>query len=319
MTFKCVIQVLDFLDDPAADGKGVSAFLAGSGVEHVSWKRIEGDKGHTDFVKALIPGLHGKTRGGSSPTLGIIGRLGGIGARPGVVGFVSDGDGAATALTVATKLGIMSKRGDRLDGDVIVTTHICPNAPTIPHEPVSFMGSPVDMRTMNEHEVAPDMDAIIAVDTTKGNHVINHRGFAISPTVKDGWILRVSEDLLRIMSVTTGLPPVTFPVTMQDITPYGNGVFHVNSILQPATATHTPVVGVAITTVSAVPGCATGASHPPDIDEAARFCIEVAKAFGANKCQFYDPEEYQRLLDLYGLMSHLRTLGAECSRQEAGA
>ncbi|MGO0916215.1 DUF1177 family protein, partial [Clostridioides difficile] len=41
-----------------------------------------------------IPGKNGKLKGGDAPTLGILGRLGGIGARPEVIGFVSDGDGA---------------------------------------------------------------------------------------------------------------------------------------------------------------------------------------------------------------------------------
>ena len=63
------------------------------------------------------------------------------------------------------------------------------------------MGSPVDMKSLNEHEVDPRMEAILSIDTTKGNRVINQRGFAISPTVKEGYILRVSEDLLRIMEI----------------------------------------------------------------------------------------------------------------------
>jgi len=61
-----------------------------------------------------------------------------------------------------------------------------------------------------------------------------------------------------LMEVSTGRAPVTFPITMQDITPYGNGVDHLNSILQPATATAAPVVGVAICAETAVPGRATG-------------------------------------------------------------
>lgn len=63
---------------------------------------------------------------------------------------------------------------------------------------------------------------------------------------------------------------------MQDITPYGNGLFHVNSILQPATATAARVVGVALTAEVVVPGSATGASQPVDIELAVRFCLEVA-------------------------------------------
>lgn len=96
---------------------------------------------------------------------------------------------------------------------------------------------------------------------------------------------------------------------MQDITPYGNNLYHINSIMQPCTATNAPVVGVAITTQSTVPGCATGASHETDIAMAARFAIEVAKAYGAGNCSFYDEEEFQRFQALYGSMNHLQTLG----------
>ena len=45
----------------------------------------------------------------------------------------------------------------------------------------------------------------------KGNRVINHHGFAISPSVKEGWILRTSDDLLQIMEWVTGDFPVVFP------------------------------------------------------------------------------------------------------------
>src|SRR5690606_9306462 len=133
----------------------------------------------------------GAAAGGDAPTLGLVGRLGGIGARPEQVGFVSDGDGALTVLAAAAKLGRMRRRGDRLPGDVVVATHVCPDAPTRPHDPVPFMDSPVDMATMNAHEVDDSMAAVLTVDTTKGNRVCNHVGFAITPTVRQGWILRV--------------------------------------------------------------------------------------------------------------------------------
>ena len=47
-----------------------------------------------------------------------------------------------------------------------------------------------------------ELDAILSIDTTKGNRIINKRGFAISNTVKAGYILRVSEDLLSVMDRT---------------------------------------------------------------------------------------------------------------------
>jgi hypothetical protein len=309
VSLKATLEAISLLDDATVDGSKVESALRSVGVREISVTRVQGESGFTDFVKAVIPGKTGKRSGGSAPTLGVIGRLGGIGARPEMIGLVSDGDGACAAIAVAMKLGSMATKGDVLPGDVVVTTHICPYAPTEPHDPVPFMGSPVDMATMNELEVDPSMDAILSIDTTKGNRVVNHKGFAISPTVKEGYILRVSESLLDIMSVTTGRLPVTFPITTQDITPYGNGVYHMNSILQPATATSAPVVGVAITAETPVPGCATGATHAIDVEGAVRFVIEVAKSFGAGKCSFYDAEEFARLIELYGTMKHLQTLG----------
>lgn len=311
MSFRSTLEAISLLDSALVDGDAVVSYLRSVGVEEAHSTRIEGSEGKTDFVLAVIRGKRGKRAGGDSPTLGVVGRLGGIGARPEAIGLVSDGDGAVAAIAVASKLAKMQRKGDVLDGDVIVATHICPDAPTEPHEPVAFMGSPVDMDIMNMYEVHPEMDAILSIDTTKGNRVVNRRGFAISPTVKDGYILRVSEDLLRIMEITSGRPAVTFPVTTQDITPYGNGVYHLNSILQPSVATTCPVVGIAITTETVVPGCATGASHVADIEEAVRFTVEVSKLYTACKCKFYSEDEFKRLVELYGPMTHLQTLGRQ--------
>jgi hypothetical protein len=69
------------------------------------------------------------------------------------------------------------------------------------------------------------------------------------------------------------------------------------------------VVGVAITTVSVVPGCATGASHFQDVEEAARFALEVAKEFGKGNAPFYDRAEFENLTRRYGTMEALQTLG----------
>ena len=162
---------------------------------------------------------------------------------------------------------------------------------------------------MNHYLADEQMDAILSVDTTKGNRILNYKGYAITPTVKEGVILRVSEDLLDIMSFTSGSLPRVLPITMQDITPYGNDLFHINSIMQPSVVTSAPCVGVAITTESIVPGCASGATHLEDIDKVVRFCIETAKAFGKGACQFYDQKEFKRIAELYGSMVHLQTLG----------
>lgn len=234
MGLKQTLQVFELLDSAWASGEKVKALLAEYPDVAVSVQAVSGPKGKTDFVKIVVPGRDGKRRGGSAPTLGIVGRLGGIGARPSRVGLVSDADGAVAASASALKLAEMQRQGDSLPGDVIVTTHICPDAPTLPHDTVYFMDSPVETEDMNEQEVSDELDAVLSIDTTKGNRIINHKGLALSPTVKEGYILRVSEDLLRVMEMTTGQLPVTFPITTQDITPYGNGVYHLNSILQPS-------------------------------------------------------------------------------------
>ena len=134
---------------------------------------------------------------------------------------------------------------------------------------------------------------------------------AITPTVKEGWVLKVSDDLLDIMEITTGRLPRVCPITTQDITPYGTGIDHINSIMQPCTATDAPVLGVAITAETLVPGCATGASYANDIEEASRFVLETAKAYGKGLISFYDEEQWALITQRYGPLKHLQTKGRE--------
>ena len=310
-----VLDILDIVDDPTASGAAVVAALrtkAGRYADDadITSTTVTGEKGSTDFVTVRIPGSRGKAAGGDAPTLGVVGRLGGLGARPQLIGYVSDGDGATSALALAAKLLQMLDRGDQLPGDVVVGTHVCPTAPTRPHDPVPFMDSPVGMEAMNANEVLPEMDAIVSIDTTKGNRVINHRGIAISPTVRQGYILPVSPDLVATYETVCGITAQVFPLSTQDITPYSNGLRHLNSILQPAVAADVPVLGVALTTVTAVAGSATGASHETDIALAAGYALEVAKRFGSGALRFHDEDEFARLVELYGPATHLQTAGS---------
>jgi hypothetical protein len=334
---KHVLDVIELLDRPQAHGHSLAAHLhavydrarkeadaaastpaapgrptpspqaAASAPVDISVTRVEGAKGGTDFVKVVVPGSAGARAGGPAPTLGVLGRLGGVGARPERIGLVSDADGAVAALAAAAKLLDMHGRGDVLQGDVILSTHVCPDAPTRPHDPVPFMDSPVSVLDCNREEIDEAMEAVVSIDTTKGNRLLNHRGLAISPTVKEGWILRPSDDLLGLLETVTGEDARVLPITTQDITPYGNGVHHINSIMQPCVATSAPVVGLALTTRPAVAGCATGASHEGDIAAAGRFAVEAAKEYGRGAVRFHDPDEFARLVDRYGPMTHLQS------------
>lgn len=295
----------ELLERPDADGEAVRAALDGTGVE-TDVTTIETEGGSTDFVKVVVP-----ADDADAPTLGVIGRLGGVGARPEEIGMVSDADGAIVAIASALELAEMHARGDTVPGEVRIGTHVCPDAPVIPHDPVPFMNSPVDMATMNQHEVDDHMDAVLSIDATKGNRVHCQSGFAISPTVKEGWILKPSDTLLDVQERVTGEPPATLTLSMQDITPYGNDVHHINSILQPATATDAPVVGVATTSVNPVAGSGTGANYLTGLLGATGFVVETAKDFTRGRASFYDPEEFERLTALYGSMAHLQRLGED--------
>jgi hypothetical protein len=70
------------------------------------------------------------------------------------------------------------------------------------------------------------------------------------------------------------------------------------------------VVGVAITTETAVPGCGTGATDLASVESAARFCVEAATSYGAGAVTLFDPADFDRLTTRYGSMHHLQTMGS---------
>lgn len=301
---KQVIDVIELLSSAHVTGRQVADALLAAGDCEVEVTTLARDGLSTDFLSIVIPGTDP-----AAPQLGIVGRLGGIGARPAVTGLVSDSDGAVVAVAAAFKLLAMARQGDRLPGTVRIRTHICPRAGTRPHHPVPMMRSPFPMREMMSHEVDPAMQAILSVDTTRGNRLVNRRGVALTPVACQGWLLRLPETMLDVMSWVSGELPLTLPLTTQDITPYENGLHHVNSLMQPAIVTDAPVVGVALTAQSTVPGCATGVTNAYDADVAMRFCIEVAKLYGQGALPFVDEAERQALLRRYGSMAHLQTVG----------
>jgi len=312
MVIKEILEIYNLIDRPKIDKDLLSDLFKKYGVD-LEWNFVSEKKlskppiggGDTYFLKIIISGRKRKFNKGKQPTLGIIGQLGGVGARPNQLGFVSDGDGALAVLATALKLSKMRYYGDTLEGDVIVTTHLSPNSTIAPHEPVPFMGSPVSIETMNKYNVDKRMDAILVVDTTRGNRIIKNNYFAITPTVKEGWILKTPEYLLNLMEWVTHEDPSVVPILMQDITPYGNGISHINSIMQPATATSVPVIGVAITSKKVVPGIASFVSNLTQLDMVCRFLIVVAEQFTKGKLKFYDESEFIRLKKIYGSMRHL--------------
>lgn len=300
MSFRQTLEIVDLLDRADASAAAVADLFRSRGLSDVQIVPVAGEAGRTDVIRIRVPGASRE-----APVLGVVGMLGGVGARPSAIGMVSDADGAVVTLAVALKLGDMTAAGDRLPGDVLLTTHVCPDAPTRPHHPVPFMSIPVERAPLLERMVMPGMDAILSVDTSRGNRYVMHNGLAITPTARQGYVLRVSEALLDILEYTTGEPCRVMPITTQDITPYENGLFHLNSMMLPATRSPAPVVGVAVTSAAVVPGCATGAFQMGSAEAAVRFCVEAAKRFGSGEPLFHDEDEFRTLTRLYGSMEHL--------------
>jgi hypothetical protein len=307
MLLKQMLELFDILDDPQTSGKIVNNYLTNIyPTAIITVQTLIGTSGSSDVIIIKVPGINGKLSGGNAPTTGIIGQLGALGARPSIIGFVSDGDGALCALTVASKLLYMMSKGDQFQGDVIIATSITPRATTQPHYPVPLIDPPVPIFELNRVEVDPDMDVIFSVDATKGNNIINYRGFAISPVMKEGYILPVTQDLLDLVSTTTGKVPNIFPISIYDVTPYESGFQHINSIMSPNIYTTSPVIGVAITAQTAVAGSAPGANHFTDLEEASRFLLEAANAYGNNTLNIYDATMYNQAVKKYGSLTQFQ-------------
>ena len=91
MLIKQVMEMFELLDSPAASGGEVARELERRGPAEITVRTIrDGDKFHGFHPdRRGRPGRKACRRDGAHP--GHRGRLGGIGARPEVTGFVSDG------------------------------------------------------------------------------------------------------------------------------------------------------------------------------------------------------------------------------------
>ena len=122
MLFKQLIEAFDIIDSKNVNGNSVASYLKSIKQDaDIQVYPLVGPKGSTDMLKIRIPGLHGKTSGGDAPTIGLLGRLGGLGARPERIGYVSDGDGALVVegvpLAVLHRSGVGSQDGAVRLGD----------------------------------------------------------------------------------------------------------------------------------------------------------------------------------------------------------
>jgi hypothetical protein len=105
MLLKQVIEAFSLIDDAGISGEGVATRLWKVNPDaKIDVRTVKGTEGSTDFLKLFVPGNNGQAAGGHSRTLGIIGKLGGVGARPEKIGAVSDADGAIVVIALGLKL-----------------------------------------------------------------------------------------------------------------------------------------------------------------------------------------------------------------------
>ncbi|MGT2427679.1 DUF1177 family protein [Cupriavidus basilensis] len=304
---KQVIESIELLSAATVDGETVATLLRARGVADVTVTRVEEGGLYTDFLACTLPGLDP-----GLPALGLVGRLGGVGARPAVTGLVSDADGAIVAIATALKLADMAATGDVLAGPVRIHTHICPHAgyaaaSSGADDEIAFRDAQDDVGM----KCMPGWPPSCRWTPRGATASSTAAAWRLTPVAKEGWLLRLPERMLDVMGWVSGELPAVLPLTTQDVTPYENGLWHVNSIMQPGIVTTAPVIGVALTAQTTVPGCATGVTNAFDLDVATRFCIEVAKLFGPGNCAFYDEAEWAELLRRYGSLAHLQTVGRE--------
>lgn len=304
MSLSQTLTLCNLIDNRSIKGQDVVDLFSQYPGIIASTHRVVSSKEIVDFIRVVIPGKNGKLCHGEAATLSIIGRYDHCQSQQYNEPVSAVAGGGVISLTCALKLAEMQSKGQFLAGDVIVTTHLYPDGFPFPHGSVDIIHSMMDIETMNAHEVDQTADAFLSIDSQKDQQILKYNRYAISPTVKQGYILSVSEDLLRIMTQSHGLAAATFPITTQDIAPYGNGIHHFNRILQPAIATDAPVVGIML--ASAEPSTSTHTNNELDTSAVVKFIIQVANEFGQGTCSFFDYYEFTLLKSLYGNMSHLQ-------------
>lgn len=309
MSFKSAMKVYDVLDSAYVEGETIVKMFLAEGAEEASSERLQGEDGFTDIVRIFLKGKKGKSSGGTAPTLNLAGSLVGVGARPATIGIVGDGDGAIVVLAAGLKFLDMKKKGDGLEGDIVILLNIIASCTSEPTEPIASMYCPVNFWHMKDKFIDKNADAILDVNVTRSSNIIHKKGFAITPTVKEGWLLRTSDDALFVMQQVTGEMPAVLPLTMQDLTPTRNGVRHINDIGALPEGITSPCIGVALTSTVTVNAGGSGMTNLTEIEPAIRYCIEVAKNYGRGKFSFYCQEEFDKLVKMYGSMNHLQTHG----------
>ncbi|BCU71595.1 DUF1177 family protein [Stygiolobus caldivivus] len=238
-------------------------------------------------------------------TVEVLGRLGAVQINNSI-GLVSDADGAIVSLTVLLELLNLIENGFNIPINVTVITNVSTNAMLIPHQPFYFMVPLVGLEEAIKYEVDKKADTLISIDSTKGNKIAKYNDFAITHVIKEGYILRVTEEIIDIYTRVTNHEPYFIPLTTGDLTPLSFKVYHISTTLvSPWIYTDAAVLGVATVSAYPVPGYATGVMDINMLEHASRFILELIKYLNDKNLVYYD-DELKELKEKIGNSNLLR-------------
>ncbi|QGR19573.1 DUF1177 family protein [Stygiolobus azoricus] len=222
-------------------------------------------------------------------TIEVLGRLGSI-QLSNSIGLVSDADGAIVSLTVLMEILNLYENGFDIPVNVTVITNLSTNARLIPHQPFYFMIPLIGLEEAMKYEVDKNSDTLISIDSTKGNKTAKFKDFAITHVVKEGYILRVVDEIIDIYTRVTGHEPYFVPLTTGDLTPLSFNVYHISTLISPWMYTNAAVLGVATVSTYPIPGYVTGVMDITMLEHASRFIVELIKYLDNERLIYYDNE-----------------------------
>ncbi|MEM0165758.1 MAG: DUF1177 domain-containing protein [Saccharolobus sp.] len=243
--------------------------------------------GDVIFIKALYKG-NGKNR------VEVLGRLGAIQMQGINKGLVSDADGAIVTLATILELINLMEKGIYLEVDVSLITNISLRAKLIPHKPFDFMVPQIGLDEALKEEVDPKANLILSIDSTKGNRIAKFDDFAITHVIKNGYILKVSDEVIDIYNRVTGHEVYIIPLTTGDLVPLDFNIYHISTLVTPWLYTESPVIGIGTVSKQVIPGYVTGVINWEMLEHASRFCLEMLK-FVEQGGKVYDEAELEEL------------------------
>jgi len=281
MMLKTLMEVIDLLESKNPLER-VKERLKGK----IEYEEVQ--VGEVTFLKALYEGKEKKNK------IEILGRLGSIQMEGVNKGLVSDADGAIMSLTTLLELLNLREKGIEFNIDVLFVTNLSTRAKLIPHKPFNFMVPLVGLDDALKVEVDPSASLVVSIDSTKGNRLAKFDDFALTHVIKDGYVLKLHDNVIDIYNKVTGHEIYMVAVTTGDLTPLDYNVHHISTLVSPWLYTNSPVIGLATVSKQVIPGYETGVMNVDMLEHASRFCLELIK-YVEKGGKVYDEEELAEL------------------------